>query len=405
MSTVTCPLLGGLLCTVNDLLTLVPTLLGGNPNVLSVLVGNNEVIGLSITPEQVAAAINAGELNGLCGLVPEVSVLINDPTCPTNPTTSTTSSLLSTTTPLVESTTSFLTSTTPATTSFLTTTSFSTTSAPATTTTSASPVCEINASICPNAQLITASTVATQNCPLLGGLTCTVDQLLSLVPALLGGNPNVLSVLVSNNQVLGLSITPDQLQAAINAGELTGICSVLEETSVTIYDPTCINNPTTSSTTSAAGATTTSALVTTTSAATTTVADVTTTTTSALTTTTTASTLQCGVAITLCAGQTLADVGLSTVTCNLGIGLLCDLTQTLDSVLNACVGNCGVIGRTGVLGLDLTGLVGLTDIQAIQAAVGATPNCQPGGQLLTLSDPGCPSNLFRRSGNARPRRY
>ncbi|KAL2418200.1 hypothetical protein ABEF95_002993 [Exophiala dermatitidis] len=396
VSTVTCPLLGGLLCSVNDLLNLVPTLLGGNPNVASVLIGNNEVLGLSITPEQLAAAINAGGLNQICGALPTVSVIINDPTCPTNPsqsstTTSSTSSALTSTT----------LSTTQVTTSFLTTTSSSTTSAPATTTTAAGPVCNINANICLDSQLITANTVVTEACPLLSGLVCTVNDLLSLVPGILGGNPNVASVLVENNQIIGLSITPEQLQAAINAGELNTVCSALGTTTVTIFDPTCPDVPSGQTTTSS---TTAAAVSTTLATSTTSLSQVTTTTSSAAATSTTAA-LQCGIQVTLCAGQTLADVGLSTVTCDLGVGLLCDLTQTLESVLNACVGTCGVIGRTGLLGVNLEGLVGNTDIAAIQAAVGAVPNCVPSGPTLDLSDPGCPSTLFRRSAIARPRRY
>ncbi|KAL2418221.1 hypothetical protein ABEF95_005175 [Exophiala dermatitidis] len=396
VSTVTCPLLGGLLCSVNDLLNLVPTLLGGNPNVASVLIGNNEVLGLSITPEQLAAAINAGGLNQICGALPTVSVIINDPTCPINPsqsstTTSSTSSALTSTT----------LSTTQVTTSLLTTTSSSTTSAPATTTTAAGPVCNINANICLDSQLITANTVVTEACPLLSGLVCTVNDLLSLVPAILGGNPNVASVLVENNQIIGLSITPEQLQAAINAGELNTVCSALQTTTVTIFDPTCPDVPSGQATTSS---TTAAAVSTTLATSTTSLSQVTTTTSSAAATSTTAA-LQCGIQVTLCAGQTLADVGLSTVTCDLGVGLLCDLTQTLESVLNACVGTCGVIGRTGLLGVNLEGLVGNTDIAAIQAAVGAVPNCVPSGPTLDLSDPGCPSTLFRRSAIARPRRY
>ncbi|EXJ88757.1 hypothetical protein A1O3_01821 [Capronia epimyces CBS 606.96] len=455
VSTVTCPLLGGLICSVNDLLNLVPTLLGGNPNVLSVLVGGNQVVGLSITPEQVAAAINAGELNGLCGAVPPVTVLVNDPTCPINPTTGTTTSslsstllgtsttttplivisvgssssavsqgtttlglsLLSTTTGLGATTTSAISSAaTTITSSVGTTIASSTTSAAATTSTSAGPICNLNANICLDSQLITANTVVTQNCPLGTGVLCTTNDLLSLVPALLGGNPSVASVLVENNQVLGLSITPAAVQAAINAGQLNTVCSALQTTTVTLYDPTCPNNPTTSSTTlsslttlatstSPTSATvTTSVLLTTTSAATTTLTQATTTT-SAVTSSTTTAAAQCGVAVTLCAGQTLADVGLSTVTCDTGVsGLLCSLTQALQSAANVCAGTCGVIGTSTVGGADV-GLIGNTNIQAIQAAVGAVPNCQPGGDQVALSDPGCDGQVLRRAVYGRARRY
>jgi hypothetical protein len=240
--------------------------------------------------------------------------------------------------------------------------------------------------------------------------------LLSLVPALLGGNPEVASVLIANNQILGLSITPEELNTAINAGELNTVCSALETVSVVIFDPTCPANPTsgtsttststtvaisTSSSSAGNGATTTSAnAATTTSAATTSAGNGATTTTggAAATTTTAGSSPTCGVQIALCAGQTLQDVGLNEVACDSGVaGVVCSLVQTLEAATNACVGNCQIVGRTGTVGLDLDPLTGIESIQSVQAAVDNYPNCQPGGPTVTLSEPTCPLALFKRT--------
>ncbi|KAJ9610942.1 hypothetical protein H2204_015339 [Knufia peltigerae] len=66
-------------------------------------------------------------------------------------------------------------------------------------------------------------------------------------------DPNILSVVVADNKLIGLTLTPEQVSAAFDAGELTGVCDALGgPVSVVIQDPTCPNNPTTSSTTTSA---------------------------------------------------------------------------------------------------------------------------------------------------------
>lgn len=219
------------------------------------------------------------------------------------------------------------------------------------------------------------------------------------------------SVLIANNQILGLSITPEELQTAINAGELNTVCTALETVSVVIDDPTCPANPTSSTSTtfatstssSSAGngaSTTTANAATTTSAATTTAGNGATTTTggAATSTTSAASAPTCGVEVELCAGQTLQDVGLNEVACDSGIaGVVCSLAQTLEAATNACVGNCQIVGRTGEVGLNLDPLTGIESIQSVQAAVANYPNCQPGGPTVTLSEPTCPLSLFKRT--------
>ncbi|KAK6366886.1 hypothetical protein LTS17_010437 [Exophiala oligosperma] len=281
VAVVGCPLLGGLLCTVNQLLSLVPQLLNTGPSIATVLIGDNEVIGLSITPAEVSAAINAGELNGVCdALGGPVSVIIRDPTCPNSPTTSSTSSVItsSSSTRIISSLTTVVgtssssattssgsssgsasqsTSTgTPASTTLTTVTRTSTSTG--TTTTSAAPICNLNINICLNAALISANSVATYNCPLLGGLLCTVNDLLSAVPQLLGLNPNIASVLIGNNELIGLTLTPEEVSAAVASGELSGVCDALGgPVSVILDDPTCPANPTVTTSTSSTRATST----------------------------------------------------------------------------------------------------------------------------------------------------
>ncbi|KIW15096.1 hypothetical protein PV08_07883 [Exophiala spinifera] len=314
-----------------------------------------------------------------------------------------------------------------------TSTASTTSSAPATTSTSGAPICNINANICLDSDLIQANIVATENCPLLGGLTCTLNDLLSLVPALLGSSPNVLTVIAADNQVLGLDISPEQVQAALVSGTLNQVCSALGTVSVTITDPTCPAPPASSSTSStaaassstsaggngasstsagasstSAGASSTSASASTSSAGAATTSAATTTAnggaTSSASSTSATPTPTCGLQVSLCAGQTLEDVGLNEVTCDTGIsGVLCSVTQVLEAALNDCVGDCAVYGQTGTLGVDLNPIIGLQSIQSIQAAVANYPNCQPGGPTVTLSEPTCPVTLLKR--NARKARY
>jgi hypothetical protein len=361
-----CPLGIGLLCTVNQLLTVAAQLISNNPNVLSTVIGNNQVLGLSITPQQVQAGILDGTLTSVCQALGTTSVVINDPTCPINPITTTSSASLTSST------------------------GSSTSSAFSTTTTAAGgPVCNLALSICPNSNQLVAATITTIQCPLGIGLLCTVNQLLSLVPQLLQSNPNVLSVVLGDNQILGLNISPQQVQALALQGVLTSTCTAIQQINVVINDPTCTISQTT--TTSAAATTTT--LATTTSSA------------PATTTTAAAGGAQCGVVVQLCAGQTLQSLGLTQVTCSLGVPILCTLTQLLTDVTNACValpGGCASRGRigTGLNVLGATGLIGTQSVAAIQAAIGGVQNCQPSGQFLTLSDPGCPANLFKRHGSA-----
>ena len=381
IQTVTCPLLGGLLCTVNDLLSLVPALLTGNPNVLSVVLGDNEVLGLSITPEEVQALALSGDLTALCGAVQPIDVIVNDPTCPANPTTTTS------TTVAVASTT---------------------TSVPATTTTSSGDVCNLAVSICPNSPDLVAATITTVQCPLLGGLLCTVNDLLSLVPALLNSNPNVLSVVLGDNQVLGLSLTPTEVQALALSGVLTSTCTVVQQVDVIVNDPTCPINPTTTTTTSPPTVPTTTTSPPT--VPTTTVVN------PPVPTTTSGGgggggggvQPRCGIQVQLCVGQTLQSVGLTEVACTLTDPLLCTLTQVLTDVTNVCVGlqgGCASVGRigAGVNILGSTGLAGTQTIAQVEAAIAGIQGCVP-GQILTLSDPGCAANLFKRHGSAGRRR-
>ncbi|KAK4938228.1 hypothetical protein LTR10_021301 [Elasticomyces elasticus] len=301
--------------------------------------------------------------------------------------------------------------------SLTTSTSSSSSSGTATATTSSSSssstaICNINANICPDSNLITANTIATSDCAV--GLTCTVDDLATLVPDLLTQNPKVATVLLGNNQVIGLSITPQDVQAAVANGTLSSACSALEQVTVVIDDPTCISGTGTTSTTSSssttAAATSTSgtsstssssSMVTSTVSATTTT-DGTSSTTSTTTSATASASLLCGVQLTLCAGQTLQNLGLNTVTCGtagLLNGTLCDTTQVLEAATDACVLNCEAFGSvlttSDGTGANLDPVIGTQSIQSIQALVD-TPDCVPSSQTVTLSEPGCPVAVLKR---------
>ncbi|KAI1625615.1 hypothetical protein EDD37DRAFT_663993 [Exophiala viscosa] len=286
-----------------------------------------------------------------------------------------------------------------------------------TSSTSAAAICNINANICPDSELITANTVATSDCAV--GVTCTVDELAELVPDLLTQNPSIATVLLGDNQVIGLSITPQDVEAAIANGTVVGddVCSALEEVTVQIDDPTCITGTTTttsssssttstSSTSSTTGdftSTSSSSMVTSTTSATTTTDDGTTSTTSTTSSATASSTLLCGVELTLCAGQTLADLGLNQVTCGTtGVlnSTLCDSTEVLEAAADDCVLSCQSYGSVLTTNADgttanLDPVIGTEDIQSIQAQVD-TADCVPSSTTVTLSDPACPVTALRR---------
>jgi pyrimidine deaminase RibD-like protein len=76
-------------------------------------------------------------------------------------------------------------------------------------------------------------------CPLGPGLLCTVRQLLGLILTLLQSNPNIQSVVLADNQVLGLNISPQQVQALAQSGALTSSCNALQQINVVVRDPAC----------------------------------------------------------------------------------------------------------------------------------------------------------------------
>lgn len=87
--------------------------------------------------------------------------------------------------------------------------------------------------------MIVAATITSVQCPLLGGLLCSVQELQDLIPQIILSNPSVTSVVVGNNQVLGLNLTPEEIQVLAGMGVLTSTCTIAQQVNVLISDPTC----------------------------------------------------------------------------------------------------------------------------------------------------------------------
>ncbi|KIW63977.1 hypothetical protein PV04_08937 [Phialophora macrospora] len=362
-----CPLLGGLLCSLNDLLSAIPQILGQNPDVGSVLVGDNQVIGLSLTPEQVSAAFDLGELDdGACDLLGgPTSVVLRDPTCPDSPSTSTTSSLStqttdlsSTSTPPSETSTSDLStlstdtlsstsspeeSTTTAlatTTSELTTLSTTTTTSAAATSTTAAPQCNSQIEFC--AALVVPWTVMLQACP--NVLGCSDAQMQAFANSFIGQS-GVESVAYANNIAYGFSLTTSELQDQLDLlGPINTLCTAIDIFTLQISDATCPATPLPAQ--------------------------------------------QCDVDVAFCLTESLESAGITSGTCSNGI-LPCLPSQVTDQAIEDCnaLGSaCQAYGNS--LLVPLTASQSVAQIQQSIAAFALNTLCVV-GTTVTLSDSSC----------------